>query len=96
MEYKKIINLLNNTPNQPTKFKSKNWVEINDESRGTYNKDNQIRFKTSILMSSFCNYSDAYIFVKGTISIANTAAQGQANNGANKKVIFKNCAPPTN
>ena len=37
MEYQKIINLLDNTPNQPTKFRTKNWVEINDDSRGTYN-----------------------------------------------------------
>ena len=46
MEYQKIINLLDNTLNQLSKFKAKNWFEINDESRGTYNEDNQIRFKT--------------------------------------------------
>ena len=40
MEYQKIINLLNNTPNQPTKFRTKKWVEINDDSRGTYNTNN--------------------------------------------------------
>ena len=40
MEYKKIINLLNNIPNQPSKFKTKNWIEIKDESRGTYNEQN--------------------------------------------------------
>ena len=43
------MNLLDNTPNQPPKFKTKNCVEIDDESRGTYNEDNQIRFKTSML-----------------------------------------------
>ena len=61
--------MLDNTPNQPSKLKTKNWVEVknheNDESRGTYNKDIQIRFKTSMLRSSFCDYSDAYILVKG-------------------------------
>ena len=93
MEYQKIINLLDNKPNQPTKFRTKNWVEINDESRGTYNKDNQIRFETSMLRSSLCDYSDAYILVKGTITVTNTAAQ--ANNGPNKKVILKNFAPFT-
>ena len=46
MEYKKVINLLDNKLNQPPKFKTKNWVEINDKSRGTYNEDNQVRFKT--------------------------------------------------
>ena len=37
MEYKKLINMLDNTPNQPTKHRTKNWVEINDDTRGTYN-----------------------------------------------------------
>ena len=41
MKYQKIINFLDNKPNQPSNFKTKNWVEINDESRGKYNKDNQ-------------------------------------------------------
>ena len=59
MEYQKIINFLDNTPNQPSKFRTKNWVEINDELRGTYNEDSQIRFKTSMLRSSLCDYNDA-------------------------------------
>ena len=54
MEYQKIKNLLDNTPTQSPKFKTKIWVEINDESQGTYNKDDQIRFKTSMLRSSLC------------------------------------------
>ena len=49
MEYQKIIDFVENTPNQPSKFKTKTRVEINDESLGTYNKDNEIRFKTSML-----------------------------------------------
>ena len=49
-----------------------------------------------MLRSSLCDYSDACILVKGTITVANTAAQDQANNCANKKVIYKNCAPFTN
>ena len=61
MEYQKIIDLLDNTPNQPPKFRTKNWVEINDESRGTYNFNSQIKFKTTMLNSSFCYYSDACI-----------------------------------
>ena len=68
--------MLDNTPNQPSKFKTKNWVEVNDELRGTYNKDIPIRFKTSILRSSFCDYSEAYILVKGTLTVTNTAAHG--------------------
>ena len=53
MEYKKIVNLLDNTPNQPTRSRTQNWVKINDESRGMYNEDNQIRFKTSMLKSNY-------------------------------------------
>ena len=49
MKYKKIINLLDNTPNQPSKFRTKNLVEINDDSRETYNTNSQIKFKTSML-----------------------------------------------
>ena len=49
-----------------------------------------------MLKSSLCDYSDAYILVKGTISVNDTAAQGGAANNTNKKVIFKNCAPFTN
>ena len=69
MEYQKIINFLDNTPNQPIKFKTKNWVEINDDSRRTYNTNSQIKFRTSTLSSSLCDYSDAYILVRGTITI---------------------------
>ena len=66
MEYQKIINLLDNTPNKPTKFRTENWVEINDDSRGTYNANSRIKFKTSTLKSSLSDYSDAYILVNGT------------------------------
>ena len=47
MEYQLIINLLDNRPNQPTKFRTKNYVEINDDSRGTYNTNSQIKFKAT-------------------------------------------------
>ena len=96
MEYQKIANLIDDTSNQPSKFRTRNWVEINDESRGAYNVNSQIKFKTTMLKSSLCDYSDAYILVKGTITVNNTAAQGAAANNTNKKVIFKNCAPFTN
>ena len=96
MEYQKIANLIDdNTLNQPSKFRTRNWVEINDESRGAYNVNSQIKFKTTMLKSTLCDYNDAYILVKGTISVNSTAAQGAAANNTNKKVIFKNCAPFT-
>ena len=95
MEYQKIINLLENTPNQPSKFRTKSWVEVNDESRGTYNVNSQIKFKTSMLRSSLCDYSDAYILVSATITVPNTAASG-ANQSNIKNIIFKNCVLFTN
>ena len=96
MVYQKIVNLFNDESNKPSKFRRKNWVEINDESRGEYSSDKLIRFKIAMLRSSFCDYSDAYIHVKGNITVNNTAAQGVDANNTNKKVIFKNCAPFTN
>ena len=85
-----------NVSNQPSKFRTKTWVEINDRYRGGYNVNSQSKFKTTILKSSLCDYSDAYILVKGTITAADTSAAGAAANNTNKKVIFKNCAPFTN
>ena len=93
MEYQKI-NLLDDTMNQPSKFRTRNWVEINDESKGSYDNSN-IRFETSIICSNVCDYSDAYIRVKGTITVSNTAAAGAAVNNTNKKVKFKNFVPFT-
>ena len=90
MEYQKIINILDNTTNVPTKFRTKNWVEINDKSRGMYNTNSQIRFKTLMLRSRLCTYSDANILFKGTIAVTNTAATGKAANNANENVTFKN------
>ena len=80
------------------KFTTKNWVEINDESGGTYNVNSQIKFKTTMLKSSLCDYSDAYILVKGKITTTGAgddAATRQADE-RDKGVAFKNCAPFTN
>ena len=96
MKYQKIANLLDSASNKPSKFRTRNWVEINDESRGTYTS-NDIKFKTTMLRSNLCDYADAYILVKGTITITgagNDAAARQADE-RNKGVIFKNCAPFT-
>ena len=95
MEYQKT-NLWGNTPNQPSKFRTKNCVEINDNSHGTYNINSQIKCKTMMLRSTLCDDSDAYILVSGTITVPNTAVASAAANNANKKVIFENCATFTN
>ena len=96
MEYQKIANLLDNASNQPSRFRTRNWVEINDASRGTYTNAD-IKFKTAMLKSDLCDYPDAYIFVKETIAIT-----GHENHDAarqlverNKGVTFKICAPFT-
>ena len=83
--------------NQPSKFKINNWVEINDESRGTYNVNSQIKFKTAMLKSSLCDYSDAYIHVKGKITITGAGDNEAARRADERKkgVAFKNRAPFT-
>ena len=98
MEYQKIANLIDDTSSQPSKFRTKNWIEINDESRGTYNVNSQIKFKTTMLKSSLCDYSDAYILVKGTITITGARADAAARQAdeRDKGVAFTNCAPFTN
>ena len=99
MKYQKIANLLDDAlSNQPSKFKTKNWVEINDEPGGTYSVNSQIKFETTMLKSSLFDYSDAYIFVRGKITITgagDNAAARQADE-RDKGVAFKNCAPFTN
>ena len=87
IKYQKIANFLDDiSSNQPSKFRTKNWVEINDESRGGYTTGSDIKFKTTMLRSSLCDYADAYILVKWTITITGA---GDAIIG----VIFKTFAP---
>ena len=96
MEYQEIINLADDTPNQPSKFRTKNLVQLNDDLCGTYNTNNQIKFKTSMLKSSFCDYSDVHVFFNGARPIPNatkTQILKQTQNNTGKKVILKNCAP---
>ena len=85
MEYQKIANLLDDiSSNQPSKFKTKNWVEVNDESREKYNVNSQIKSKAAMLKSSLSDYNDAYILVKETITVNNTAAADANANNTNK------------
>ena len=96
MEYQKIANLLESTSDNPSKFRTRNWVEINDESRENY-ENSDIRFKTTMLRSNLCDYADSYILVKGTITITGEAADAAAVRAdeRDKGVTFKNCAPFT-
>ena len=87
----------NNSLNQPSKFRTKNWVEINYESKESYNANRNIRFKTTMLRSNLCDYADAYILVKETITITGAGADAAARQRDERDngIIFKNCAPFT-
>ena len=93
MEHQKIANLLESTSDNLLKFRTRNWVEINDESRGNY-ANSDIRFKTTMLTSNLCDYADSYILVKGTITITGAGDDAAATRAdeRNKGVTFKNCA----
>ena len=88
-----IINQINHL-----NLEQKTGLKINDESRGTYNVNSQIKFKTTMLKSSLFDYSDAYILVKGTITITGAGADAAARQTyeRDKGVVFKNCARFTN
>ena len=85
METQKIINLLNNSENEYSKFATKKWYVIDSESKGNYSHENPIKFLTKSIESSLCDYSDAYILVTGNIAAT--------PNNAATQVVFKNCAP---
>ena len=96
MEHQKIANSLEGTSNNPSKFRTRNWVEMNDESRGNY-ANSDVRFKTTMLRSNLCDYADSYTLVKGTITITGEGDNAAAERGdeRDKGVTFKNCAPFT-
>ena len=71
MEFQKIINLLDITSDYKDlpRYVTKKWIEVYDQSEKNYNVNKEIRFKTSMLRSDLCDFSDAYIVVKGNITI---------------------------
>ena len=87
--------MLDNEVTQPSKSKTKNWVEINDDPRATFNTNSQIKFETRMLKPSLYNYSYAYILIKGTKTAANTSATDVDVNNTYKKTKFKKCASLT-
>ena len=83
METQKIVNLLNRSDNENSKFATKKWYVIDSESNGNYSSHNPIKFLTKSIESSLCDYSDTYIFVTQKVTaIPNAVTQ----------VVFKNCA----
>ena len=85
MATQKIVNLLNGSDNENSKFATKKWYVIDSESKGNYSHHDPIKFLTKSIESSLCDYSDAYILVTGNITVA--------DGNTNTKVAFKNCAP---
>ena len=85
METQKMVNLLNGSDNDNSKFATKKWYIIDSESKRNYSHENPIKFLTSSLESSLCDYSDAYILVIGNITAT--------PNNAATLVVFNNCAP---
>ena len=94
MEYQKIANLLESTSDNLSKFRTRNWVEMNDESRGNYANSN-IRFQTTILRSNLCDYADLYIIDKGTITITGAKYDATARQAdeRDKGLTIKNISP---
>ena len=91
MEFQKIVNLLDMTSNDKDlpRFVTKKWIEVYDESgRNSYSINKEIRIKTPMLRSDLCNFSDAYIVVKGIIAVTNPDDAKR-----NKSVAFKNNEP---
>ena len=100
METQKIVNLLNSSENEYSKFATKKWYIINSESKGNYSHESPIKFLTKSIESSLCDYSDAYILVTGNISVTRTIAAAAGNDLQRKQpfvaatqVAFKNCSP---
>ena len=93
MEYQKLTNLLGTKLDEIPRFITEKWVNVYDQlgsADDRYKPNKQMRFKKTILRSDLCDYSDAYIVVKGTITVTDP---NKAN--YDKKLAFKNNAPFT-
>ena len=88
IETQKIVNLLNNSENESSKFATRKWYIINDQDNGQYGRGNEndstIKSETKVIKPNLCDYSDAYIIVTGGINVADVTAK--------TNVAFKNCA----
>ena len=92
MEDDKINNLLNSESEQLSKFVTREYVRVNSLSN-RYNENKSIRFKTPMLRSDLCDYSDAYILVNGTITVTANAGANNIRDKKDRKLILRNNAP---
>ena len=90
MECQKVRNLLDNIPDKVPRFITKKWIKVHDQSGETYNTNKQIRFKTPVLRSDLCDFSDQYIVVKGIVTVS---ADERDRDEMNRQVIIKNNSP---
>ena len=91
MEFQKIVNFLDTTSDDKDlpRFVTKKWIEVYDQSEKNYSPNKEIRIKTSMLRSDLCDFSDAYIVVKGTITLEGDSDAKKRN----KNLAFKDNAP---
>ena len=102
MEFQKVVNFLDTTSDDKDfpRFVTKKWIEVSDQSEGNCSVSKEIRIKTSMLRSDLCDFSDAYVVVKGTITVNkkiftadgfeapnNTAANATATNAGNNNAF---------
>ena len=90
MEYKEITNLLGNITDKVPRFITEKWIELYKQSRGSYNTNKQIRFKTSMLQANLGDYSNTYVVFKGILEL-----QDQIILHTTKKSAFNNNSPFT-
>ena len=88
MEYQKVKTMLVTTSDNLSRFNTKKWIEVHDQSGKVYNINKQMKFKTSMSWPELCDYSDAYVDVKGTITVTHPN-----KNAYNNKLAFKNNPP---
>ena len=86
MEYQKIKNVLDSIPDKVPRFVTKKWIQVQSE---TYSTNKQIRFKTPMLRSGLCNYSDAYYVVKGVVTVEGA----EDRNKYSRNLVLKSNAP---
>ena len=89
MKFNKINNLLGPVHFKVPRFITNKWIEVQSQSGSTYKTSKPIRFKTSMFRSDLCDYSDAYVWVKGTITVTNP----NDNDNFNKELTLKNNTP---
>ena len=91
METQKIVNLLNDSHNESSKFATRKWYIINDQNNRQYRGGNEnvstIKMDTKVIKPFLCDFSDVYIFLTGDIKVVDIAAD--------TNVAFKNCFPFT-